>query len=209
MKNKIFSLTGLVVLITIVLILSSAVIIMFGQNKVGENNVTYASNSKELQKLNAEYNVLLNEDSETVEAVRPKLNSAADAGTKVAEYQNKYSTLNAADNEEEYRENATNIGVYLDDKSKQVPWYTLNKDIADYEWKFNSTYSFSGDSVPVLWTCYQKLSNGEDAEYGVLFAYTTGTYNVADNMFHNIKYNVTSVGQEYLNKQYTKSEESE
>ena len=148
------------------------------------NTLTYNQKSSELE--------ALKQVSPTdVTVVKTAISSAADAGNAMAKYQTAYSELDAVKQEAAFMRNVEDIGALLDEKSqnKRVPWY--GDDDTDFTWRFCSTYTFSGDSVPVVWLC----ENNETKE---VYAYATGTYNASTGLFSNVDYGLTYAGNEHI-----------
>ena len=153
---------------------------------------SYSSNNQMIESLTKELS-MIKEIKETEELAITKLSSAASAGNKVAELQNKYKSLNAVTNEEAFVANVNEIGAYLsdNDKNKRVEWYSPMLYSVSYDWVFNTTYSFTETSIPVLWTCY----DSDDR----LLAYTTGVYNANTGLFSDVNYRMTTLGASYKN----------
>lgn len=138
-----------------------------------------------IKEMETELNSIEKQQSEIVD-VKVVLNSAAQAGTEVAAYQSKFATMS---NEE--RENLGTMAEKMrnlfsaSDSGATVPWYTGNT-ASDYTWKFETTYSFSGKTAPVLWLCRDKEQN--------VLAYATADYLVEDNVFDDVEWNTVSRG---------------
>ena len=121
--------------------------------------------------------------------VEAKVHSAAEAGNKVADFQNLYRTAATSPDGSSLQTIANNLDSYLasDSKDSRTPWFLLEDRKVLYNWKFESTYSFSMDSVSVLWTC-------RDSDDDTLFAYTTATYDVNEGIFSDVEVHTTLVG---------------
>lgn len=159
-------------------------------NKVSVLNKTIAENNTTIETLQGQFDTTSEQTTETVETIQQKLSSAAMAGSKIAELQNSYFNINPDIDEGlvAMQNVATEMDTYLDDTSNRVPWYGASD--TDASWKFESTYGFSGDEVPVVWTC-----NSVDGE---LFAYATATYSVESNKFKDLEHHITSIGSSHL-----------
>lgn len=182
----------IIIVFTLIFFLFGVVFLVYTNTQVKNMKASMTEIDEEIKQLNADLSAL-NKDAEnedTVEEVHVKLNSALDVGRDVASLQTKYNTLNVLDNEAEMKDVAKSIGLYMEDKSNQVPWYPVKSDEIAYSWVFHTTYSFSDTTVPVLWTC--RSNNGD------LLAYATGTYEVEDNMFSDLEYHITSMGMSHV-----------
>ena len=143
-----------------------------------------AENAATLERLQGEL-ASIKEPDVTVEEVEAKVYSAGDAGSRVADFQNLYRST--ADNDG-LTTIAENMDKYLDDDSKnwRVPWYAGKVNRNGVVWKFETTYSFTEKSIPVLWTC-------RDSD-NVLLAYATADYIGDTKKFSNVNVELTAVG---------------
>lgn len=57
-------------------------------------------------------------------------------------------------------------------------------------WQFMNSYNFSGDSIDVLWECFDKANN--------VVAYVTAKYHADSNSFDNVSQHMTTLGQTYM-----------
>ena len=57
-------------------------------------------------------------------------------------------------------------------------------------WQFMNSYNFSGDSIDVLWECFDKANN--------VVAYVTAKYHADSNSFDNVSQHMTILGQTYM-----------
>lgn len=154
---------------------------------------------KDVDALNAQYEENAKDDGAQIDSdiVIGTLNSAVELGKKVEDGENEYRVLyqnfvkDTTNSEalDKYGQHAEDMEEYFTDSSARVSWYDC-KDL-DYTWSFRTTYDFQGESVPVIWTCY-------DAD-NELLAYTTAVYNVASNKFSKVDKTITRKGAEYKN----------
>lgn len=175
---------GLIGLLVCVLI--SAAIIYDTYVSIGGINMTLDQNELALGKMQAELLSIDEDKGDSLEDIKIRLNSAQASGKIVADAQTAYFRMDPIYQEEELKANAELIGKYMADKTKQVPWMTSGE--TPYKWVFNTTYSFSGDTVPVLWTCYSTDGNE------TLLGYAVGMYRVSDDMFYDVSYRLTTYG---------------
>lgn len=126
----------------------------------------------------------LEKAKEEVVDVKVVLNTAAQAGTEVAAYQSKFSNIT-----EETRDGLETMSSSMrnlfgtSDSDATAPWYNGDEE---YSWTFETTYSFAGNSVPVVWLCRNKDRD--------VVAYTTGIYDVKENVFKDIEWKSVSKG---------------
>ena len=168
---------------------------------------TYLENENTISELNEKIAEQQNTEATTEEVVAASstenteegsevLDKASDAGTKIADIQNWYFTNTYETPADEVKERATEAGTYIAEKQDTSVWYywyycdTNNPDVNPV-WSFCTTYSFSGNTVPVLWVCYNQAKDNE------LLAYAQGTYHADDNMFYDLEYHVTAIGDSY------------
>ena len=168
---------------------------------------TYLENENTISELNEKIAEQQNTEATTEEVVAASstenteegsevLDKASDAGTKIADIQNWYFTNTYETPADEVKERATEAGTYIAEKQDTSVWYywyycdTNNSDVNPV-WSFCTTYSFSGNTVPVLWVCYNQAKDNE------LLAYAQGTYHADDNMFYDLEYHVTAIGDSY------------
>lgn len=133
------------------------------------------------------------------ELVIDTLNNAHTIGEEVAKAQNTYKDLYKRVDEapteadvvlvlDDITAHAKDCEKYFTTTEPRKCWYEVTN--VDYEWVFESSYDFSGESMPVLWTCRDKAT-------GELLAYSTGVYNVVSGTFGNIELAYTLKGNEY------------
>lgn len=175
------------------LVIVGAVVTLIGQNQISSYNASYAQNAETIKQLSSQLTELSEQKQDTSDDVYPKLSSAAEAGNTVAEYQTEYASIISGTDTDMFNMNMSAISNYVKSDAAVGPWYEAASGTVKYTWKFNSTYSFSGDFVPVLWTCV--------TEDDVLLAYTTGEYNASTGTFTHVEPHVTSIGEDYIDKQ--------
>lgn len=159
----------------------------------------YAKNEIYISDLESTLSDLSQRGSVSVNTVAVTLKSAADRGNNVAYLQNNYQVLDVLENETTYVNNADALDSFFADDSKnaRVEWYRAYSDTKSeseklqYKWSFESVYSFSVDSIDVIWLCREDTT-------GELLAYTTGIYNVSSNQFSNIERKITRFGNQYI-----------
>lgn len=168
---------------------------------------TYLENENTISELNEKIAEQQNTEATTEEEVAASstenteegsevLDKASDAGTKIADIQNWYFTNTYETPADEVKERATEAGNYIAEKQDTSVWYywyyyDTNNPNVNPVWSFCTTYSFSGNTVPVLWVCYNQAKDNE------LLAYAQGTYHADDNMFYDLEYHVTAIGDSY------------
>lgn len=168
---------------------------------------TYLENENTISELNEKISEQQNTEATTEEVVAASstenteegsevLDKASDAGTKIADIQNWYFTNTYETPADEVKERATEAGTYIAEKQDTSVWYywyycDINNPDVNPVWSFCTTYSFSGNTVPVLWVCYNQAKDHE------LLAYAQGTYHADDNMFYDLEYHVTAIGDSY------------
>lgn len=189
-----------IIVLTAGFIAAGGIIGLVNENRVDSYNAAYEQTAQVIEELNAQIESS-GEESNTVEDVQPKLNSAAVAGDTVAKYQTEYKNALESEDTNDYKNTFGAINQYISDANYCSPWFDVTRTILNYTWNFNTTYGFSGDSVPVLWTCYEE--KGSD-----LLAYATGTYSAEKNTFSGIEFHITSAGNAYVEKQYSFTDDS-
>lgn len=165
---------------------------------VSEFEESYSNNKDQIHALTSQINGLVSEDDLSTEDIQETLYSASNVGTKVAQLQNKYMSLDSSDDN---KLNAIEIESYLSEKdtSKRVPWYrgsfkldeNGNQIFIKPEWTFETTYHFSGKTTPALWIC-------RDVNSSNILAYCIGTYNANTSKFENVEFAMTSIGSDYV-----------
>lgn len=186
-KMRVIRLFGCVVLSMFCVVMLIAV---FASNLETASTVSYRSReyadaSEEIETLEASVKSSSETDVST---------SAASAGGKIASMQNN------ALRQTPHPDRVDDMLDYLVERSydKCVPWYDVDTDQGPRcSWSFDSTYSFSGDEVNVVWTC----RNDEAADE--LLAYTLGKYSSKTGLFYDINVYVTTLGRMYQDENAT------
>lgn len=181
MFNRIrFVVCCFLIFIGIIYFITSSSQIASLRNTYESNKETIVSLKKQLAELNTE--------PESKEEVKKTLISCKDKGAKVAELQTKYQKYNASNNPDEFQSIVTDLLSYFDDSASnaRVPWYNPDVKNKNWTWTFETSYSFTATSVPVLWTC--------KSDDGILLAYATGVYDSAKGLFKDMKWATTSFG---------------
>ena len=200
-------------LVAVLLLVAAVVVFVVPMFTSGDYDEAYADNKAKIEELKAELDSLENKstaDEVTPQSVQTNLNSASDIGYKTASLQNNYrkiqTSLSAkADAEKRgaaMTENANALREYFSDGlNAQSIWFNSEQT---YTWIFTTTYSIADSKIPCLFLCYEKP---EDA--GSLLAYVRATYDSAQNKFVSFTKANTSLGDAYLNKQYTDKDGNE
>lgn len=194
-------------LVAVLLLVAAVVVFVVPMFTSGDYDKAYADNKAKIEELQAELDSLQNKataDEVTPQSVQANLNSASDIGYKTASLQNNYRKIQtslSANADIEKRgaamtENANALRKYFfDGLNAQSIWFNSEQT---YTWVFTTTYSIADSKIPCLFLCYEKP---EDA--GSLLAYVRATYDSAQNKFVSFTKANTSLGDAYLNKQYT------
>ena len=190
--------------ITVICLLISGIVVYSNNNTLDELQATYDSNDKLIAELNDSINAndtVFNagdeSDAQSVEYVEPLLNSALNAGNALADIETNYvERLDSTDPQEPFSDITSK---YLAEP-EYFGWYDVPKSNVNYHWTFNTTYSFTESSVPVMWTCY--------SEDNIPLAFTMAEYRVNDEKFYNLEKLMTSEGRYYWNDFHNKSSDS-
>ena len=177
-----------------IVVVAALAIGFFRTNSYESEHASFASQYDSLQK---EYDAI-QDKSVTVEEAVVILNSAKDSGVAVADIQNAMTVdykLVGTDDEQVYIDEAESLTEYLSYATAQKIWY-LSTYLDDYSWEFNTMYSFTSSTIPVLWTCYGTIpsDNAYESDTTALLAYATGTYVVEDNIFKDVSLHTTGLG---------------
>ena len=158
-------------------------------SEIGEQIDTVSKKTAVLEK---EVGQLSDEKASTDDEIAVTANSAASAGTKVAELQNKYSGYNLEIQGDSVKENAKALDKYFgeNDKNARTPWYAGQASNATVKWEFESTYSFTGKKADVIWLC--KDGSGQ------LYAYVTAIYDADSQTFSKVVRQHTAIGQAHV-----------
>lgn len=200
-KRKEIDITQIITFVVIAFSVIGIIWLALSYQSQSENYIAkYNENETTLAKLKNQYESGVQETTDTEETATTKLNSAVTKGNEVAKLQNKYyeiyknQCLNVYEvDEKAYSEAIKSNAASLEpcfaeaDTSGSAVWYL--SETSDVIWSFRTTFSFTGDTVPSLWTCYN--TSGE------LLAFTTADYDVESDTFNNVKCYITSIGQSY------------
>ena len=158
-------------------------------NQIGEQ--VDAVNDK-VTALEGEVDKLSGQKASTDTDISKTANSAANAGNKVAELQNKYNGYNLETQGDSVKSNALALDAYFgdNDKNARTPWYTKQASDVATTWECESTYSFEGNTANVIWLC--KDGSGQ------IYAYTTAVYDVASRTFSNVSRKQTALGHAHV-----------
>lgn len=130
-------------------------------------------------------------DDSVVIAPSEIVSSAKSAGDDVSVIQNDLSVTDPFKYQDKVVKLGNKMKAHLDAKSADgMPWYRPN-DGTKSEWTFRSSFSFTAQSVDVVWTC-------RDVFGGDLLAYSTGTYDAVTKKFSNVKTETTYAGAKHI-----------
>lgn len=183
LKNIIFgSLMG-------VFLLGSAGFII-SANIIHSHNIdTYHMQKAKIEAYKAQIDDIAKNDSESKETSAKARNFATDAGIAVAKAQSDYAAINPSTQPDSFMKSYDEVKKYINPEgSKLTPWFGPVPSSVQYKWTFLSTYSFSDDKAQVVWVCSQSGDTNN------IYAYATGTYNVNDGTFSNVKPYLTNMG---------------
>lgn len=178
--------------ICILLVCVGLLIIAVGNNEAISLESESLANKSKIAELNQELQTSEATPDEP-KIIEKSLTSCKDLGEKVALYQNDYQKYDNGGHENERANISNELDACFDksDKNACVEWYNMGSADGKWTWKFETNYSFTATSVPVLWTCRHSDTNE-------LLAYTTGTYNTVSGLFEDVKWQNTSIGQSYI-----------
>ena len=187
-----------------ILLLVCIIFALMRSSAMNEYNRTYAENASTINTLSHELEAMMSENlADRVNVT--DLKQCTEAGNAVAELQTAYQTLEFdSSNTDVLTEHAEKFGEYFAPgfEKMRVPWFMPLDTTSEpqiFEWRFETTYSFAGTAIPVLWTCWD---NDEQ-----LVAYATGTYDSMNDEFYDIAYRVTSVGAAYIDGTWSEDPE--
>lgn len=185
--------------ICVLLICAGLCVIAIGNNEVSLFESESLANKAKIAELNQELRTSEATPDEP-KVIKRVLMSCKDLGEKVASYQNDYQKYVKGGHENERASISNELDVCFDesDKNACVEWYSMGSTDGKWTWKFETNYSFTATSVPVLWTCRHNDTNE-------LLAYTTGTYNTTSGLFEDVKWQNTSIGQSYINSTHAET----
>lgn len=202
--TKNWSFDGFVTIIVWILCLAGLAFCIITINKACITDQNYIN---EIAKLND----MIAESKDEFDSIKPaeidtdiifaNLNSCKEIGEQLATLQNKsiklrydlrYTDADKTTVADEISANAKAMGELMENKDGQSCWYPA--PTTNCEWTFCTTYQFSGESIPVIWMCYDKDTND-------LLAYSTSIYNVVSQKFNKIDTHITHIGQNVLDKE--------
>lgn len=188
----------------VTIVISVIAIIILGMNYTSHSKKyvrQHNENEIKLAKLKNDYESGKQEKTDTKESASSKLNSAVEAGNAVAKIQNNFYEIKNTDYVDEtgtddqkayskaIKDNSANLKPYFnEDETSGSSWWFVS-DNTDAVWSFRTTFSFTGNEVPSLWTCYN--SSGE------MLAFTTAIYDAKAGKFKDVDCYVTSAGRQY------------
>lgn len=178
-------------IICFVLAISCVFVILIGQLQIEDLQTQYNANEYVISGLEHDLSNVTKESQATADTVviNKALVSCEGLGEKVANYQNEYQKYRDEKGEDKRQEIANNLDIYFADDSRnaRVEWYSSGNSNDSWTWTFESNYSFTATSIPVLWTCRLNDTNA-------LLAYATGTYDTTIGVFSNVHWYNTTVG---------------
>lgn len=175
-----------------VLAVSIVGVLFIGNAKVSDLRITHSKNQSEISQLEADlaemkekldYVPQVKLDEEEQEQVS---HSAAELGDAVAGYQNAYAALSASGDRDAFQANVDALDICFTDTSKaaRVPWYSGKRP---GNWEFVTDGQFKGVNKEVLWLC-------KSSEDGSLLAYATGVYDSESNLFMDVNFQMSVLG---------------
>ena len=191
----------IITFVVIALSVIGIVYLVLSYQSHSESYITkYNENETTLAKLKNQYESGAQDTTDTEQTASAKLNSAVAKGNEVAKMQNAYYEIyeNFYTNSYEVDEKAYSEAIESnaaqlepcfaeDDTSGSAVWYL--SETTDAIWSFRTTFSFTGDTVPSLWTCYN--TSGE------MLAFTTADYDAISDTFNNVNCYITLTGKSY------------
>lgn len=184
-----------------ILIIAGIVIMIVTGMQASDSQEVYIENQATIEDLNHQLDELTKSSDATPDTIEIKksLLSCKDIGNSVATYQNDYQNYRDADDEDKRMAITMKLSDCFEesDTNARVEWYNIGDSSKKWTWTFETNYSFSATSVPVLWTC--RMNDTDE-----LLAYTTGTYDTTSGLFKNVKWYNTLVGSSYINGTYEK-----
>ncbi len=162
-------------------------------------------NRKQYKDLKSEYeDTTKNQKTVSEDDVKTGLNSAKKSGDDVANLFNQYLSTFLSNGEQLSKEQEDERRVEQEKISKQLDAYfgegtdvRTSPYLFDVNlignsscWQFMNSYSFSSDSIDVLWECFDNSKN--------VIAYVTAQYHADSNSFDNVSHHMTILGQTYM-----------
>lgn len=162
-------------------------------------------NEKQYHDLKSEYeDVTKNQKPVSEDDVKNGLNSAKKSGDDVANLLNQYLCALPYTGTNFTKEQEKEKAAERVEMSKQLNKYfgegtVMSTGVYSFDmslignqscWQFMNSYNFSGDSIDVLWECFDKTNN--------VVAYVTAKYHADSNSFDNVSQHMTILGQTYM-----------
>lgn len=162
-------------------------------------------NEKQYHDLKSEYeDVTKKQKPVSEDDVKNGLNSAKKSGDDVANLLNQYLCALPYTGTNFTKEQEKEKAAERAEMSKQLNKYfgegtVMNTGVYSFDmslignqscWQFMNSYNFSGDSIDVLWECFDKANN--------VVAYVTAKYHADSNSFDNVSQHMTILGQTYM-----------
>lgn len=169
-------------------VIAGTAIIIIGNSQIDELQQQHKDNASTVKSLTDQVASMSNTATPDTVEIKQNLKSCKDAGEAIANGQNDYCNGNR-----DRSAITAELSTYFDtnDANARVQWYDMGDVSKHWTWKFETTYDFTGSSVPVLWTC--RLDDTHE-----LLAYCTGTYDVSSELFSDVKWYQTTVGASYI-----------
>lgn len=162
-------------------------------------------NEKQYHDLKSEYeDVTKKQKPVSEDDVKNGLNSAKKSGDDVANLLNQYLCALPYTGTNFTKEQEKEKAAERAEMSKQLNKYfgegtVMSTGVYSFDmslignqscWQFMNSYNFSGDSIDVLWECFDKANN--------VVAYVTAKYHADSNSFDNVSQHMTTLGQTYM-----------
>lgn len=191
-------------------IISSAVLfivgvftIILGVNSAKKMRVEIATLQEQVSQKTTDIENL-NLTPEEQEYVQETLNSALIDGNEITDLQNSLKKKQDYWDTGAIADIESSIEDYLgpNDKAAKTSWYYVPADQKkNWEWKFETTYQFRGESIPCLWICYEKDTD-------TILAYATAVYTPGNphGVFTDVVVEMTAIGLSYTG--YVEPEET-
>ena len=166
--------------------------------KVDENKKQYYDLKREYEDATKKQKPVSEDD------VKNGLNSAKKSGDDVANLLNQYLCALPYTGTNFTKEQEKEKAAERAEMSKQLNKYfgegtVMSTGVYSFDmslignqscWQFMNSYNFSGDSIDVLWECFDKANN--------VVAYVTAKYHADSNSFDNVSQHMTTLGQTYM-----------
>lgn len=166
--------------------------------KVDENRKQYHDLKSEYEDVTKQQKPVSEDD------VKNGLNSAKKSGDDVANLLNQYLCASPYTGTNFTKEQEKEKAAERAEMSKQLNNYfgegtVMSTGVYFFDmslignqncWQFMNIYNFSGDSIDVLWECFDKANN--------VVAYVTAKYHADSNSFDNVSQHMTTLGQTYM-----------